>query len=1138
MRCRWLFCIFLIIGLVALLPGHTYAAHPQALRFTHLTTAHGLSSSAVDAVAQDQQGFLWVGTQEGLNRYDGASVTVFRHDPYDPQSLSDNWIHAIVPDAAGMLWIGTRNGLNRFDPTLRQFTRYLYEPNNPASIAQRAVPCIYVAPDDVVWACTGGGGISRLDPTTNTFTSYRLGDGAAVNTVLAIYAEHADRFWLGTQGGGLVAFQPSTGAYTVYRHQIDDPQSLSNDTVWTIMQDQQQQFWVGTGNGLNRFDPVQGSFLRYQHDPLDAQSLPGTAVYSLHYDSAQRFWVATNAGVALFTPHTGTFRPLGERPGDPHSFVGVEVDTIFEDRSRRLWFGTRAHGVNLLDPWNNTFTVYQRDHTDPHSLLADEIDLLYTDPAGFIWIGSKLGLSRLDLRSNAIVHYRKVPNQPHGLGSDVTSVLEDAQGTLWVGSYGDGLLTLDQATGQFQRYADPEIDNVNALYAAPDGQLWVAHARGLSVLDVTRTRTRLYLPDPDHPRVTAILPNSDGTLWLGQWDGGLVLFDPQDDVFTHYRHDPNDPTSLSNNAVMSIYRDRADRLWVATRGGGLNRFDPMSGAFQHYSTAEGMPSTLVFGIREDALGRIWVSTRGGLVRLTPETRQLRIYTTRDGLPGDEFQWRAVTETHDGKLLFGGFSGFVLFDPLTVRDNPEPPPVYLTDLLLFNQPVPIGTNSPLAHDLSYTEAITLSHRETVITFGFAALNYSAPEQNQYAYMLEGFNQEWQYVTSERRFATYTNLRPGTYLFRVRAANNAGVWNEQGAQVFLTIRAPFWQTPWFLLGIFAMSFSGALVGWRWRTWRAQAYQRELEQRVAERTAALQAAHQRLHAETTRRMAAEAAQSQQLRELNDELEQRVALRTQALEVANVQLAAEIREHQRTEVQLRHAQKMEAIGRLAGGIAHDFNNLLLIILGSCELMRMNLPANDARHEDLDAINQAAERGAALTRQLLAFSRQQVLAPQTCDLNQVIRDLAPLLQRLIGRGVRLELLLQPEPGTVVIDANQFEQVLLNLAANARDAMPDGGQLRITTTQVQRSTLDQAASELPRAERLLQVQIRDTGQGMDQATQERIFEPFFSTKTLGQGTGLGLATVHGIVSQSGGAISVVSAPGQGTTFTIWLPLEE
>jgi ligand-binding sensor domain-containing protein/serine phosphatase RsbU (regulator of sigma subunit) len=846
----------------------------SVIHFGHLTIDDGLSDNTVYAVVQDGVGFLWFGTQNGLNRYDGYTVTVFRHDPYNPNSISNDNAGNLFVDRAGVLWIGTwGGGLDRYDPKSGQFTNYRNDPANPASLSH--------------------------------------------NRVQTIYQDRAGLIWVGTSGGGLNRLDPSSGQVKVYRHQPDNPASLSNDRIWRLAEDGQGQLWIATSEGLSRFDPASETFTTYHTDPANPASLRDNLIRVVYTDRAGTLWVGTEKGLHRYRPASDDFEVYQNKPADPYSLNDDIINAVLEDSAGRFWVGTRSGGLNLLNRATGRFTHLRNNPLDPNSLSYDDIRWIHEDKAGVIWLGTRGGgVNKLVPTSGRFRHFGSTPNNPNSLSSnDVRAIYQDAANLLWIGLKGGGLNQYDPASGQFTVYM-PEADNPNSL-SHPDvyaihqdrsGFFWLGTAGGgLNRFDPHTGQFSHYQNDPNDPAtlssndVNTVFEDQSGSLWIGTKGGGLNRFDSASGQFTVYRHNPNDPASLSNDDVYALHQDKSGSLWVGTYGGGLNRFNSATGQFSHYPYEPENPSSLsdnnIYAIHEDRNGSFWLATaNGGLNRFDPATGQATRFTQQEGLVSDVIYsiqedkdghlWLSTNKglTHfdsasgavinydasdglerviyhegasfkgrDGALYFGGINGLTKFSPDNLPQNSYVPPVVLTRFSLFNQPVQLG------QPIDQVSQLHLNYGDDVLSFSFAALDYTAPAKNRYTYMLEGFDRDWNRVNGPP-FVTYTNLDPGQYTLRIQGSNNAGVWNEAGLAVAISVTPPFWETWWFrtlgALGTLALGLSV----YRLRVQAIESQRQRLQVQVTERTAALTQANQELH-QLTDRLQSELALAQKI-------------------------------------------------------------------------------------------------------------------------------------------------------------------------------------------------------------------------------------------------------------------------------------
>ena len=852
----------------------------QHVRFHRLGIEAGLSQSTINAIVQDSRGFMWFGTEDGLNRYDGFNFRVFKHDPDDPDSLGFNHVMALYLDRTGTIWVATNGGgLDRYDASRERFIHYRYSATDPNSLSSDFVTAVVEDRTGALWIGTNDGGLNKFDLSRRRWTRYRNSpaDPASLghNSVRAVLEDRSGTVWIAT-AGGLDMFDRDMEIFVHRRHDPADPASLIADAVTTVREDRDGILWVGTRGGLCALDRNRRRFTPYRRNLRDPSSLSADEINIVYEDSSGSLWIGTPEGLNEFDRASRTFLRNQRSVSDPTSLSDNDVASIYEDRSKLLWVGTRL-GLNKLDMERKPFLRYQRVAGDPTSLIDNQVMMIQEGRAGTIWIGTYSGgLSRFDRERKTFVAYRHDPADPGSISHNlVMAFLTDRAGTNWVGTYG-GLNRFDPVFGRFGLFelgtGTARLSRRTPIYVLledPERHLWVGTRDGLFELTPDRRSLFPHRNNPDDPNslgsntIYSLLLDAAGRLWVGTLNG-LNRLDRATGAWVRYLHDPGNPSSLSNNEVLFVFQDRAGAVWVCTAG-GLNRFDPKSGTFEHFREKDGLPNDLIYGILEDDQGRLWMSTNRGLSRFDPRTRAFRNFDIRDGLQSNEFNGGALLRSRDGLMYFGGINGFNVFDPGRIRDNPYPPGVVLTDLLISNRSVPIGLGGDplplLTAAITESSEIRLSQRERVITFEFAALHYAAPEKNFYAYKMEGFDLDWNLV-GNRRYATYTALPSGSYLFRVKACNNDGIWNEKGVSLRVRVIPPWWGRREFKFLILLTALFLLLILYRVRTFSIRERARDLELRIGQRTRALRTTNAQLEREVTEHRRTERA----LRESED--------------------------------------------------------------------------------------------------------------------------------------------------------------------------------------------------------------------------------------------------------------------------------
>lgn len=814
----------------------------EDLIFEQLSTEEGLSESVVNVILQDHLGFVWLGTQDGLNKFDGYGFTVYKNDPSDPNSLSQSYITSLFEDQQGDLWIGTdTGGLNRFDRRQGSFSRYRHDREDSGSLSSNRISAILQDAEGVLWIGTADAGLNRFDRQTGTFIHFRNQldnpNSLSDDSINSIYQDRSGDLWIAT-ARGINRYNQQDGGFMRF---LDDSNNDKLNAAQVVYEDQQGGFWVGTSGGLLKLNTESGSFRIYQNSASSQNSLGSNRVSAILEDDSGILWVGTvGGGISRFDREQDAFRNYRHNALDPQSLSNNWVLSMYEDHAGIIWVGTYGGGVNKLEQTYKRFDHYLTNTLDPSTLNLGLIYAISSSSNGVIWVGQlEGGLNRLNINTGQISHFINNPVDENSLSSNTIGALHvDERGELWIGTQA-GLNSLDVGTLRFSRYAngrnefgDPVYSEITAIAEDQQGFLWIG-TRGDGLLKFDRQTRRFseyyfHILDDPHSLSTndvwSVYIDSQNRVWVGT-SFGLNRLNRATGQFTRYQNDPEAPGSLSDNYVMSIYEDSQGGMWVGTTG-GLNRLNESSATFRRYHQKDGLPNDYIYALVEDDLGNLWMSTNNGLARFNLRTEQFKNFDIQDGLRSNEFNIGAVHKTEEGQLFFGGINGMTAFYPQNIRENPYVPPIVLTSLTLR------GSEAITGADEEMVEAITLGWPHNYFEFEFSALSFSRPERNQYAYMLEGFDETWNY-TGARHSGQYTNLPGDTYTLRIIGANNDGVWNAMGTAVQVRIIPPLWQTWWFRGALLLVAVGVLMGGYQLRMRSIAGRNRELERQVYERT-----------------------------------------------------------------------------------------------------------------------------------------------------------------------------------------------------------------------------------------------------------------------------------------------------------------
>jgi signal transduction histidine kinase/CheY-like chemotaxis protein/ligand-binding sensor domain-containing protein len=1067
---------------------------PANVKFEHIGTKQGLSNGNVITILQDSKGFMWFGTRDGLNKYDGYNFTVYKNDPENLNTLANNVVMDLVEDREGKFWIATGGGgLDRFDPSTEVFTHF---PVGERGVSDTYINALCLDKEGNLWVGTNSHGLNRYDPEINTFTSFTHEDGQegslAHNKVMDILEDSENNLWVATDGGGLDLLNGDGKTFTHFRFDEKNTSSISDDRVWDLMEDSNKRLWVGTYAGANLFDRSTRQFKRYLPRAQNENSLLSYSVRAFAEDDLGNIWIGMeNGGMSIMDVKHEKFYSYVLDEIDDASLGDNSVWKIWRDHKGNMWIGTFNAGVDFVNrDAVNKFTHY-RHNSAPTSLSNNKVLCIVEDSFNRIWLGTDGGgLNLLDPATGTFKHYKHQPGNPNSIcGNYILAVEEDSDHNLWIGTWGNGITVFNPQKNTYKHYpyngSTPgglKSPNVWTILEDSEKNIWVGtYSEGVHVFDKGTGKFTRFFNDPANPAsltnntVNVVIEDSKKNIWIGTNGGGLNLFDRKTKTFSSFTHDPN-KNSLSNDGVHCIFEDSKGNLWIGTSI-GLSELNAETKQFTNYFTKDGLPANTVVGIMEDHNGDLWLSTFNGLSRYTPSTRKFKNFGVNDGLQGVEFK-KAACRTREGRMYVGGVNGFNSFYPDSIKQKAYDPPLLLTNFEIFNKKVEIGNerNSTLTKSITETNEMSLDFRQTVLSFEFASLNYTTdPEKRKYAYMLENFDKAWNYIGTKRT-ATYTNLDPGNYVLRVGGLNNEGNWSKQQISLIIHIHPPFWKAWWFRM-LAVTGVAGIL--FLFLRFRINMIEKQ----------------------------------------KDALERQVRERTEMLDIA-----VDKERHAREEAEQANRAKSVFLATMSHEIRTPMNG----VIGMASLLsETNLTQEQSDYTE--TIRNSAESLLGVINDILDFSKiesgKMELEHRDFDLRGCIEEVLDVFaSKASTQGLDLIYQLDYDvPSQVVGDSLRLRQVLMNLVGNALKFTHQGEIfIRVYLVSKDRDQLE------------LGFEVRDTGIGIAEDKLSKLFRAFSqvdsSTTRKYGGTGLGLAISEKLVALMGGEISVESVLGKGTSF--------
>ncbi len=1126
-------------------------------KFYHITRDNGLSQSTVNCIVKGSNGFMWFGTNDGLNKYDGYNFTCYRYDEKDPNSIGLGRINVLFVDRKGRLWAGTdQGGLNLYDQKMDNFKRInainRFNPginNNITDISETT--------QGNLWVATDGKGLFQMDPETFEIIPvetqkipevncleytdksdlllgtpnglYRIEHGNKKYgfllpelisefegiSVIALYTDTKGLIWVGTYGKGAFTLNLDSHQVEEYSTHCDNKNHrLTHDIIRDFIEDTDSNLIIATGGGgLNILHRNTGTIERIFHKLNYQYSLNTNIIYTLYLDDIGNLWIGTyNGGVNILFKAKDKFGQI-KSYGAEDDLSNNAVLAIIEAPNGKLFIGTDGGGLDIYDPSTDHFVHHIHDPHNSNSLSSNVVKSLYLDDNGILWIGTyNGGLNVYNIRTNTYKHYIYEQGVANRLTqNDVWDIVKDREGHIWIATLGGGL----------------------------------------NMFDPEKNRFRIFLHDPDNPNsisdnvISSLLIDSKGNLWVGTEFGGICkLTDLNTGSFKAYNRSVN-IESISSNQISTLYEDSQGNIWAGTIGGGLNLYTEAEDRFISYTEADGLANNLVLAILEDNQGNLWISTNNGLSKFIngtyhPAVSRFLNFNKNDGLQSNEFSSQAAFKTKEGILYFGGINGISYFNPMHIIYNNHVPPVVITDFKIFNRSVDVlEKNSPLKQNISQTKEIKLTHEQSVITFEFAALDFTVPSENQYKYILEGFEEQWNDV-GNKRTATYTNLNPGTYTFRVIGSNNDDIWNMKGTSIRLIIQPPFYKTWGFRIAIVILILLGIYGFYRYKLHSLERHKKTLKKLVNERTSELLDLNTILgkrNQEVQDQREELVIQKENLERINKELERnQLKIGEQNAELERHRHNLEELVKQRTQELEKARLKAEESDRLKtsflSNMSHEIRTPLNAIVGFSSLLAEEDLNEKEKDEFLAQINLNTDTLLVLIDDILDLSKieanQLTIEKSDIKLYEFIIEISKSfkLRKHSNFEFRMNYRLENKNMVMTTDPTRLRQILINLLDNSFK-FTDKGYVELGVLK-QKNTIN--------------FYVEDTGIGMSDIIMDRIFERFYkmdkTTEKIYRGTGLGLTISKKLVQLLGGEIQVKSKEGQGSRFDILLPYDQ
>jgi len=1134
---KWLAGVLVIAMVLA--GKSSGAVRDPEYKFRYITANEGLPQNTVDCMLKDKRGFMWFGTWNGMCRFDGYTFRIYQRAS-NAEGIPDNFIRALCEDHEGNIWVGTGKGLTRLN---FEEDRFSIPGQIASSFASLSINHLSADQQNRIWIATEGQGLWLIHPSGNDLRAQKINDHNLPDRHTNYISLHDRWAFIGTDAGlavlGIDNRLPDPAFEALIR-------TVGTLNITCIFIDSEENIWVGTDLGLYRYDQTGHQVDYFGTNPDDPSALDHLTVTAVAEDHEGRVIVGTLGGLNFFDRESRTFAHLSRDPGKNGNLNNPFVNSILADKQGNVWIGTDKGGINHYNIYQKPFFSLYHDPADPNSLSHNTVNSILKEKDA-LWVGTAGGgLNRITAGGRKVEHFSVNPGNPDALSSNfVSSVFRGQDQKLWIGTWGGGLNKLvSLKTGKFERYlhdsGNPRSINSDFVssIAEPDQQRLLIGTRG--GLDLFQQDEKAFLHIHEKMQLTeplevgCMLIDRERRLWVGSRNGlyrlkldQLNQFDQQNQLdYDSFFNAAEDSSSLPGNYVISLYESRDGTLWIGTYGNGICRYEEDAAGkagFVRYSEKDGLCNNVAYSIEEDFPGYLWISTDNGLSRFNPEERSFHNFYVRDGLLSDQFYWSASDTDEDGNIYFGGIAGLNYFNARDIDLFKESNRPVFTEFSVFNNPVHIGqkyhTRVILQQSVAETSELELSWKDAVFSIEFSALDYFLPEKIKYAYKMEGIDQDWVVIPATRRFANYTNLSGGDYIFRVKASNSDGVWSDNAAELKITIHPPFWKTGWFRILFVASVLILVMAYIRYRVSYLKKQKRKLEQQVRERTEKIEEQKEKLQ-----------QQAEHLQKTNEELAEHQMLvegQKLELELQNSKIA-----RQRDEL-VGLNEKVNLVNQLRlrffTNISHEFRTPLTLIIDPLEQLMKNLKNDRNTINTLEIVNRNAHRLLHLINQLIYFRRiengKMIIRAGRGDLKQFLRQIHGSFSDLARhQGMSYSFESDDPPGETWYDPEKLEHIFYNLLSNAFKYTPAQGRI---TMKVRFSSP------------FVCVEVTDTGKGIAEKHLPFIFERFYQIDPAKdnrmESSGIGLALTYELVQALHGRIEVESREGRGSCFRVLLP---